>query len=59
MSLRSSGLLRMLIRATGWLAEDPFLRKEYGETLAKEGVQSMMEEELYHPPAGQRATAAE
>ena len=37
-----------------WL-EDPFLRKEYEETLAKEGVKSRMEEELYHPPVGQEA----
>ena len=34
-----------------WL-EDPFLRKEYEETLAKEGVKSKMEPELYQPPAG-------
>ena len=34
-----------------WL-EDPFLRKEYEETLKKEGVKSRMEEELYRPPAG-------
>jgi hypothetical protein len=33
-----------------WL-EDPFLRKEYEETLAREGVTSKMEEALYHEPA--------
>jgi hypothetical protein len=33
-----------------WL-EDPFLRKEYEETLRKEGVTSKMEESLYHEPA--------
>jgi hypothetical protein len=33
-----------------WL-EDPFLRKEYEETLRREGVQSKMEEELYREPA--------
>jgi hypothetical protein len=33
-----------------WL-EDPFLRKEYEETLRKEGVESKMEESLYHEPA--------
>jgi hypothetical protein len=32
-----------------WL-EDPFLRKEYEETLRKEGVKSKMEESLYHEP---------
>jgi hypothetical protein len=34
-----------------WL-EDPFLRKEYEETLKKEGVKSQMEESLYQPPSG-------
>ena len=33
-----------------WL-EDPFLRKEYEETLRREGVKSQMEEALYRPPA--------
>ena len=33
-----------------WL-EDPFLRKEYEETLRKEGVTSRMGEALYHQPA--------
>ena len=33
-----------------WL-EDPFLRKEYEETLAKEGVTSQMEDALYSAPA--------
>src|SRR5262249_11976670 len=33
-----------------WL-EDPFLRKEYEETLRKEGVTSRMDGSLYHPPA--------
>jgi hypothetical protein len=33
-----------------WL-EDPFLRKEYEETLRKEGVTSRMDESLYHSPA--------
>jgi hypothetical protein len=33
-----------------WL-EDPFLRKEYEETLRREGVKSKMEEELYREPA--------
>ena len=33
-----------------WL-EDPFLRKEYEETLRKEGVTSKMDESLYHEPA--------
>ena len=33
-----------------WL-EDPFLRKEYEETLRKEGVTSKMEESLYREPA--------
>ena len=37
-----------------WL-EDPFLRKEYEETLRKEGVASKMEEGLYHPPEGAQA----
>jgi quercetin dioxygenase-like cupin family protein len=32
-----------------WL-EDPFLRKEYEETLAKDGLKSKMEPELYEPP---------
>ena len=32
-----------------WL-EDPFLRKEYEETLRKEGVTSRMGEALYHQP---------
>ena len=32
-----------------WL-EDPFLRKEYEETLAKDGVKSKMEPELYETP---------
>jgi hypothetical protein len=31
--------------------EDPFLRKEYEETLKKEGVKSKMEESLYQPPS--------
>jgi mannose-6-phosphate isomerase-like protein (cupin superfamily) len=39
-----------------WL-EDPFLRREYEETLKKEGVTSQMGEELYRPPAGNRTTA--
>jgi hypothetical protein len=39
-----------------WL-EDPFLRREYEETLKREGVTSQMGEELYNPPAGNRATA--
>jgi hypothetical protein len=33
-----------------WL-EDPFLRKEYEETLRQEGVASQMEEALYRAPA--------
>jgi len=33
-----------------WL-EDPFLRKEYEETLRREGVVSRMEEALYRAPA--------
>src|SRR5262249_59723526 len=37
-----------------WL-EDPFLRQEYEATLGQEGLTSKMEEELYQPPAGQRA----
>ncbi len=41
-----------------WL-EDPFLRKEYEETLAKEGVKSSMGDELYKAPPGYRAAAAE
>ena len=41
-----------------WL-EDPFLRKEYEETLAKEGVTSQMGDELYQAPPGYRAAAAE
>ncbi len=39
-----------------WL-EDPFLRKEYEETLAREGVKSQMGEELYRAPAGTREPA--
>jgi hypothetical protein len=39
-----------------WL-EDPFLRREYEETLKKEGVTSQMGEELYRPPADNCATA--
>jgi len=31
--------------------EDPFLRKEYEETLRKEGVSSRMEDWLYRAPA--------
>jgi hypothetical protein len=38
-----------------WL-EDPFLRKEYEETLKKEGVESRMDEDLYRKPANYRAT---
>jgi hypothetical protein len=38
-----------------WL-EDPFLRKEYEETLAREGVKSRMDDALYHDPARQPAT---
>jgi hypothetical protein len=30
--------------------EDPFLRKEYAETLKKEGVENQMWDELYEPP---------
>src|SRR5437588_738854 len=33
-----------------WL-EDPFLRREYEETLGKEGVKSQMADELYRAPA--------
>jgi len=33
-----------------WL-EDPFLRKEYEETLRNEGVTSRMNESLYHQSA--------
>ena len=29
--------------------EDPFIRQEYTELLAKEGVASRMEESLFHP----------
>lgn len=36
-----------------WL-EDPFLRREYEETLKREGVVSQMGDELYRPPADQR-----
>ncbi len=36
-----------------WL-EDPFLRKEYEETLKREGVTSQMGDELYRAPADQR-----
>ncbi|AFP30238.1 hypothetical protein MRBBS_1300 [Marinobacter sp. BSs20148] len=32
-----------------WM-EDPFLRKEYAETLKKEGVENQMWDELYEPP---------
>ena len=32
-----------------WL-EDPFLRKEYEETLRRDGVVSQMEDSLYRPP---------
>ena len=32
-----------------WL-EDPFLRKEYEETLAKDGLKSKMEPDLYEAP---------
>ena len=32
-----------------WL-EDPFLRKEYEDTLEREGVASKMEEALYRAP---------
>jgi hypothetical protein len=39
-----------------WL-EDPFLRKEYEETLAREGVKSQMGDELYRAPAGSREPA--
>jgi quercetin dioxygenase-like cupin family protein len=39
-----------------WL-EDPFLRREYEETLRREGVQSQMSEELYRPPADDREPA--
>jgi hypothetical protein len=35
--------------------EDPFLRKEYEETLAREGVKSRMEPSLYVPPLKQSA----
>ena len=38
-----------------WL-EDPFLRQEYEETLAREGVKSRMDESLYHDPVRQPAT---
>ena len=34
-----------------WL-EDPFLRQEYEETLAKDGLKSKMEPELYEHAAG-------
>jgi hypothetical protein len=34
-----------------WL-EDPFLRKEYEETLKNEGVTSQMGEELFYAPTG-------
>lgn len=33
-----------------WM-EDPFLRKEYRETLEREGVENQMPDELYEPPA--------
>ena len=35
-----------------WL-EDPFLRKEYEETLAKDGVKSRLEDWLYREPANE------
>jgi hypothetical protein len=34
-------------KAVPYHMEDPFIRKEYEETLAKEGVVSRMEEKLY------------
>ena len=30
--------------------EDPYLRKEFEETLRKEGAETRMEQELYQPP---------
>ena len=39
-----------------WL-EDPFLRKEYEDTLKKEGVTSQMGDELYRAPAEYREKA--
>lgn len=36
-------------KAVPYRLEDPFIRKEYEETLAKEGIVSRMEEELYNP----------
>ena len=36
-----------------WL-EDPFLRKEYEETLAQDGLKSKMEPDLYEAPAEYR-----
>jgi hypothetical protein len=32
--------------------EDPYIRKEYEETLIKEGAETRMEEHLYQPPSG-------
>ncbi len=36
-------------KAIPYRLEDPFIRQEYEETLANEGVTSRMEEELYNP----------
>ena len=44
--------------AIPYFLEDPFLRKEYEDTLAKDGLKSQMEEELYHPPAGYKVSEA-
>jgi hypothetical protein len=36
-------------KAVPYHLEDPYIRKEYEETLAKEGVVSRMEDKLYQP----------
>jgi hypothetical protein len=36
-------------KAVPYHLEDPYIRKEYEETLAKEGVPSRMEDKLYAP----------
>lgn len=37
--------------AIPYYEEDPFLRKEYEETLKREGIASRMDDSLYRPPA--------
>ena len=37
--------------AIPYYEEDPFLRKEYEETLKREGIVSRMDDSLYRPPA--------